>query len=118
LELPPGAHPIRPARIDWIEYRYALELDAPARVRLHLYWFPGWRLWLDGAPAPDRLGRGEEGLIALDLPAGNCEVRLKFVGPPVSRGALALSGAMGLALSIWAFWPLTRRRRRNLSPSV
>ncbi|MBK7781139.1 MAG: hypothetical protein IPJ58_10315 [Ardenticatenia bacterium] len=55
---------------------------------------PGWRAWLDGAPAP--VLRADLALVAVPVPAGEHEVLLRYTAPWVWRGIGV--GLLGLAL--------------------
>ncbi len=83
----------------------------PARLRFYTYYFPGWQAWLDGQPvalAPDP----PNGLIGLDVPAGEHTVEVRFGPTPVRRTAalislVALAAVAGLLLP---FANLPKRR--------
>jgi len=54
----------------------------PATVEFYTYYFPGWRARVDGQPVEIRPS-GMFGLIALDVPAGEHRVALRFEDTPV-----------------------------------
>ena len=81
--------------------------EGPVRLRFYTHYFPGWRATVDGLPVeiqPDP----PNGLIGLDLPAGEHQVQLQFGATPVRRVSAALS-AVGLALVV-GLWLVDRRR--------
>jgi hypothetical protein len=81
--------------------------EGPVRLRFYTHYFPGWRATVDGLPVeiqPDP----PNGLIGLDLPAGEHQVQLQFGATPVRRVSAALS-AVGLALVV-GLWLADRRR--------
>jgi hypothetical protein len=82
---------------------YSWNYAAPAEVaaKAHVLDFPDWRLEIDGAAAPARLGRAADGLVALRLPAGRHVATLRRARPPVAVVGLAISAA---ALAIWVAW--------------
>lgn len=82
--------------------------ETPVTLRFYTYYFPGWRATVDGRRAEIRAD-GPNGLIALDLPAGTHEVRLRF-GTTPPRMAGAILSALGL-LGIAALIVLDRRRQ-------
>lgn len=87
--------------------RARVQADGPVHLRFFTYYFPGWRAEVDGRPAeiaPDP----PNGLIGLDLPPGEHDVRIRFGATPVRRGAAALS-LVGLALVV-GLWIYGRRR--------
>ncbi len=65
---------------------------------------PGWRAWVDGAPAP--VLRADLALVAVPVPAGEHEVLLRYTAPWVWRGIAV--GLLGLAL--WLGLVVTGRR--------
>ena len=81
--------------------------EGPVRLRFYTHYFPGWRATVDGLPVeiqPDP----PNGLIGLDLPAGEHQVQLQFGATPVRRVSAALS-VVGLALVV-GLWLVDRRR--------
>jgi hypothetical protein len=81
--------------------------EGPVRLRFYTHYFPGWRATVDGLPVeiqPDP----PNGLIGLDLPAGEHRVQLQFGATPVRRVSAALS-VVGLAL-VMGLWLVNRRR--------
>jgi hypothetical protein len=81
--------------------------EGPVRLRFYTHYFPGWRATVDGLPIeiqPDP----PNGLIGLDLPAGEHQVQLQFGATPVRRVSAALS-VVGLALVV-GLWLVDRRR--------
>lgn len=82
--------------------------ETPVTLRFYTYYFPGWRATVDGQRAEIRAD-GPNGLIALDLPAGTHDVRLRF-GTTPPRAAGAVLSALGL-LGVAALIILDRRRQ-------
>jgi hypothetical protein len=81
--------------------------EGPVRLRFYTHYFPGWRATVDGLPVeiqPDP----PNGLIGLDLPAGEHRVQLQFGATPVRRVSAAVS-VVGLALVV-GLWLVDRRR--------
>jgi hypothetical protein len=81
--------------------------EGPVRLRFYTHYFPGWLATVDGQPVeiqPDP----PNGLIGLDLPAGEHRVQLQFGATPVRRVSAALS-VVGLALVV-GLWLVDRRR--------
>jgi hypothetical protein len=91
--------------------RYQSEVDFTAVF--HWFYFPGWRAELNGRSYPISAS-DLEGLIQLDLPAGEHSLHLKFGSTPLRRAATAvswLSLLLLLAGFVW-WWP-----ERNDLPS-
>jgi hypothetical protein len=91
------------ARRHWSPLRIdlAVELARPARLYVNQNYHPGWRASV-GQVADD------DGLLAVDLPAGRHDLRLRFV-PRSAVGGAAVSLA-ALAVLIWIG---ARARRRD-----
>jgi hypothetical protein len=87
----------------WAPGRIDLEVSLlrPARVYVNQNWHPGWH-------ASDGAFVSEDGLLAVDLPAGKHAVVLRFLPRSAIAGGLTSIAALGLALYVWA-----RTRRRD-----
>ncbi len=68
----------------------------PVTLQFLTYYFPGWRAWVDGVEVPVR-PEGPQGLITLEVDAGEHQVLLRFVDTPARQAGLALSAASALA---------------------
>jgi hypothetical protein len=69
------------------------------RLKVHQFWFPGWRAWVDGAEVPTAPD-GERGLVALDVPSGGHDVVLRWQDDPRWTAAAVVSGA-ALVVAAW-----------------
>jgi len=83
----------------WEPQRRTLSVDArsPSTVRLHTFYFPGWRATLDGrrtALAAD----GPFRVIRVDVPAGRHRLDVTFSDTPARRAGLITSGITALLL--------------------
>jgi len=118
--LPPGSQATQLAG-GLLEDAYRLTLPEAAAVRLRRFFFPGWRGWLDGRPAP--LGASDPfGLIEMALPAGEHELRVRYgMTPAQGAGALlalvGLGGTLGLGL-IGGRRPAGARSRPTAGPTT
>ena len=84
----------------------ATHADAPARLQLARFAFPGWRIEVDAkaveaAPSP-------RGALEVDVPAGEAHIDAQLEPPLVRRAALALSV---VSLAGWAALLVATRRR-------
>ncbi len=79
--------------------RLTLDVTAekPWTLRLHRIFFPGWEVFVDGAPVPTEPG-GAAGLVTAELPSGGYRVVAEFGDSPVRLVANLLS------LSCLAIW--------------
>lgn len=88
-----------------------VEVSAPAALRFHQFFFPGWHAEVDGVPRPPRAER-LSGVVLVDLQPGDRRVELRFGDTPVRRIAKATSLAALLALL------LVRMRAGRRGPPV
>lgn len=86
--------------------RWRLESPGPQPVRLPAFWFPGWETILNGTPVPTAPGR--DGLIRLEIPAGENLISIRYAGSRISLLA-ELVTALSLA-GTGLFWLWMRRR--------
>ena len=82
------------------DYRLDLHLEAPTKVELQQFWFPGWSAKIDGANAPTAPS-GPFAIVSCDVPAGNHLVEFRYHSLPQRRTGLLIS-LLSLALAAWA----------------
>ena len=82
----------------------AVDAEAPAILILRDGYAPGWRAWVDDAPAAVTVAEGHYRAVA--VPAGSHRARLAYQ-PPGLRAGLGV-----MALSVCVLAPLMRRRHR------
>jgi hypothetical protein len=82
----------------------------PATVRIHLYYFPGWRVQIDGVPVEARVS-DPHGLIEVDMPAGEHRLDVHMGStPPRRAGTITSWSTLLVLLGLW-FWPNPRRNK-------
>jgi hypothetical protein len=88
-----------------------VRVDGPATVRIHLYYFPGWQVRVDGQLVEARVS-DPHGLIEVDVPAGehHIDVRMGSTAPR-RAGTITSWTTLVLLLGLW-FWPSQRMRDR------
>ncbi len=75
--------------------------DTPATVRLHLYYFPGWRVTVDGQPVEHRVS-DPHGLIEVDVPAGEHRIDAVMGATPArTAGTLTSWATLVLLVGLW-----------------
>ncbi|HUM37949.1 MAG TPA: hypothetical protein PLQ85_13840, partial [Anaerolineae bacterium] len=79
-----------------------LETPIAFRARFRWYYFPGWQVRVDGAPAPT-LPDGPQGLLAVEVPAGKHTLEVRFGETPLRRTADAIS-LVSAALLVVGTW--------------
>jgi hypothetical protein len=94
-----------------LEDVYRLVLPQPATITVRRFYYPGWQAWINGQPASIRPS-SPFGLIEVDLPAGQSELRVAWGTTPPRTAGWVLFGA-GL---VAAAWLLVRRDRRREAP--
>jgi len=89
---------------DYGPTRALLVVESPVsfRARYLAFYYPGWRVWVDGEPVAVT-PTDPEGLISFDLPAGRRQVAIRFGETPLRLAADALSVVALLALAALAF---------------
>ena len=82
--------------------KYTVFANVDSTIIVQTFYFPGWRIWLDGKEiSPEPLRDPEKiGRIIIDVPSGIHEISLKFVDTPVRFMANAVSFISLLALII------------------
>ena len=81
--------------------------DGPATVRIHLYYFPGWRVTVDGQPVQARVSN-PHGLIEVDIPAGEHRIDAVMGATPArTTGTITSWATLLLLAGLWV-WPSRR----------
>ncbi len=92
-------------------------------LRFYTYYFPGWRVYIDGERLPDAALRPETvyGLLTVDVPPGEHHVLLRWGDTPLRLAGKALTLlSLGLALALVLLPPLLRRHaaRAEIAPNA
>ncbi|NOX61138.1 MAG: hypothetical protein GXP42_04215 [Chloroflexi bacterium] len=75
--------------------------STPVTLQFYTYWYPGWRAFVNGRETTIR-AEGPQGLITLDLPAGEHHVRIRFTNTPLRTVASLISiFTLILLLFLW-----------------
>lgn len=85
-----------------------VRMARPGTVRIHLYYFPGWQVTVDGQPALYQIA-GPYGLLAVDLPAGIHRIDARMGWTPVRLVGAGISGALLFVVLLLFGWPLRRQ---------
>jgi hypothetical protein len=97
--------------------RYSVSAPKDFRLRLFLFDFPGWQVWIDGRPVETELGR-PEGFIVIPVPKGEHVVEVKFGSTPDRTAAWAIT-IISLVLTLSTAWRMPRERATyNVGPRV
>jgi hypothetical protein len=82
-------------------------------LRFYTYYFPGWRVYVDGERLPDSALRpeGVYGLLTVDVPAGEHHVLLRWGDTPVRLSGKVLTlFCLALAVALVVPWRSLRKR--------
>ncbi len=101
--------------------RLTVESPLPFRTRYLTFYFPGWRVWVDGEPV-EAIPSDPEGLITFDVPAGRHTVAIRFGETPLRLAAdvislFSLILLLGLALR-YPDAPDPKPKAQELSPAT
>ncbi len=109
-DLPDGA---RVLNSDYAPLEAMILLETPIsfRVRYLAFYYPGWRVWVDGEPV-EVTPTDPEGLIGFDVPAGRHVITVRFTETPLRLIADGIS-----LLSLFFFAVLIVRRSQPLVTS-
>jgi hypothetical protein len=83
-------------------------------LQFYTYYFPGWRVYVDGERLPDGALRpeGPYGLLTVDVPAGEHRVLLRWGDTPLRLSGKVLTlTSLALALALACLPPFLRHRR-------
>lgn len=87
-----------------------VRLARAGTVRVHLYYFPGWQVTVDGQPAFYQVSL-PYGLIEIDLPAGEHRIDVRMGWTPVRLAGAVVSGAVLLVVLLLLVWPVRRTKQ-------
>ncbi len=79
-------------------------MASPGVVRVNVMYFPGWQATVDGAPVALRVA-GAEGLMELDVPAGEHTIEVRMGSTPPRTLGTAISWAMVAIVAALLLWP-------------
>ncbi|MGC9393381.1 MAG: 6-pyruvoyl-tetrahydropterin synthase-related protein [Anaerolineae bacterium] len=92
--------------LDDAPWRNRFSVQAPHKMllRLYLFYFPGWKAYVDGQETPIEIAT-PEGFITLWVPAGHHEVLLSFEDTPPRAAGWIVAGAslVVLSIAVWRF---------------
>lgn len=81
---------------------FAISTDQNFLLRLYLFYFPGWRAYVDGVEVEISIAH-PEGFITVDIPQGTHDVVLSFQNS-LSRSLSWWMSAFGLLLGVGGLW--------------
>jgi hypothetical protein len=84
-------------------------------VRIHVYYFPGWQATVDGVPVMPEVS-GPQGLVQVDVPAGEHRIDLRMGSTPPRRTGALISWATLLLLVGLAVGPPRQWRSPHRGP--
>ncbi len=106
-----GQGQVKTTRVGGASVEGQVQADGPATVQFLTYWFPGWRVWLDGKPIPSR-PEGPYGLLTMDVPPGEHTVSIRMAGTPARHAGTGISAISLLLTGTIALIPRRSREGR------
>jgi hypothetical protein len=92
------------------KHKFRVEGQRQSLLRLNIHYFPGWKIFIDGAETPIDLSN-QSGLIYFSVPAGVHDIEARFMNTPVRTAAEFISLA-GLILLLLAFFYFRKPRAK------
>lgn len=93
----------------YLHERLVYEATEPATLVFHAFYYPAWRVEVDGRPVPTGPA-GELGLLSASVPAGRHELARRWAATPAVVTGWAVWGAAWLGLGALIVRRLYRRR--------
>lgn len=101
------------SNIEEAPHRYAYEIAAAGETLFtaHLFYFPGWKLYVNGSEIQPRIS--SQGLMQFHLPKGQSTIELKFENTPVRTigNGLSIAGLFMFGALLLLAIAQTRRQR-------
>ncbi len=92
-----------------------VEMATPGVVQIRVYFFPGWQVRVDGELVAHRLSP-PDGLIEVDVAAGQHRVDMRMGSTPVRSAGVAISvGTLLLLLGLWGYPVFSAKRAISTS---
>ena len=95
--------------------RWNLSVAAPATLRIHAHYFPGWNVTLDGATLPITITT-PDGLMEVNVAAGSHRLALTKHATPIERAADLVSLAALFIAALGLAWRSSPRPLRTPDP--
>jgi hypothetical protein len=92
-----------------------VQMAEPGVVRVNVYYFPGWQATVDGELVPLRIS-GPQGLVEVDLPAGEHRLEVRMGSTPPRRVGALISWGVLLALLALVLGPQGRAYSGGRAP--
>ncbi len=87
-----------------------VQMETAGTVRINVYYFPGWRVWVDGERVDSRIAQ-PLGLLEVDVPPGEHVIEARMGTTPVRTAGTLVSWAMVLVVGGLWLWPAVRNRK-------
>ena len=91
-------------------FELAVSAPAPFALKAPRSYFPGWQVYVDGAPVTTT-GSGPLGLVSAEVPAGDHQVRIEFDQTPLRQAAdlISLLTLAGMCVGVILLSPLRHK---------
>ena len=84
--------------------KYTVENESPVRMADYTFYFPGWKVWVDGQPAEIQFQDPDfRGVITYNVPAGKHEIYVKFTATKVHvlGNLISVSAILGFIVAFY-----------------
>jgi hypothetical protein len=102
LEVLNGRGRVVASSVSPTDYRFSVEITERSRLRINTFYFPGWRLLVDGVRRPIQISN-PQGLMEFSLEPGPHQVRVIFADTPIRFWSTRLA-QLSLALLLVTPW--------------
>lgn len=118
LDTDPAHSPVSfsttPTEQGYLESAWIVRAAEPFTLRFHRFYYPAWRVTVDGHDAP-AYPDGPLGVLAVDLGAGDNRVDVRFAATPALQLGLLVSGLALFALVLLPRWKRDGEWKANLA---
>lgn len=84
-----------------------VRMTMPGVVRIHLFYFPGWQVFVDDEQVPYRVSP-PDGVLEVDVPAGEHRIEARMGTTPVRTAGAAVSWGVLIMALVLLVWPVRR----------
>ncbi len=92
---------------------FTVDSSQPARVRIRLFYYPGWHVWVNGSEIKE-VERDAHDAVVVRIPSGHSHVLLVFKNTPDETWGMIISGLVAVLVADLAL-PQVNRQRRHMT---
>ena len=91
---------------------FTVDSPRPARVRVRLFYYPGWHVWVNGTEVED-VERDAHDAIVVRVPSGHSRIQLVFKNTPDETWGMIISGLVAMLVATLSVPQVIRRGRHS-----